>query len=150
MKLKILSQPHDEVFIMTDSRYKYYKANEDGIILKDGLLFRKYFGETGSDKYYPIFIPKQLVNEVLRSLHGDCGKHRGIAKTINAYREKDYFSKMAQLIREWLMSCDQCIRESQIDRILTHSPLQNATDHITAPEDAMQIELAPELPPSGG
>ena len=41
MKLKILGQPYDEVLIMTDSRYKNYKANEDRIILKDGLLFSK-------------------------------------------------------------------------------------------------------------
>ena len=41
MKLKILGQPYDEVLMTTDSRYKIYKANEDRIILKDGLLFRK-------------------------------------------------------------------------------------------------------------
>ena len=58
MKLKYLGQPDDEVLMMTDSRYKNYKANEDRIILKDGLLFRKYFGETGSIKYYQILIPK--------------------------------------------------------------------------------------------
>ena len=57
MKLKILGQPHDELLMMTDSRYKNYKANEDRIILKDGLLFRKYFGETGSVKYYKILTP---------------------------------------------------------------------------------------------
>ena len=50
MKLKILGQPYDEVLIMTDSVYKNYKANEEGIILKDGLLFRNYFGETGGVK----------------------------------------------------------------------------------------------------
>ena len=52
MKLKILGQPYDEVLKITDSRYKNYKANDDGIIPKDGLLFRKSFGETGSFKYY--------------------------------------------------------------------------------------------------
>ena len=88
MKLKVLGQPHDEVLMMTDSRYKNYKANEDCIILKDGLLFRKYFGETGSVKYYQILIPKQLVNKALRSLHGEFGKHSRIYKTIIAYREK--------------------------------------------------------------
>ena len=62
MKMKILGQPHDKVLMMTDSRYKNYKANEDRIILKDGLLFRKYFGETGNVKYYQILTPKQLVN----------------------------------------------------------------------------------------
>ena len=74
MKQKILGQPHDEVSMMTDSRYKNYGANEDHIILKDGLLFGKYSGETGSVKYYQILIPKQLVNEVLSSMHGEFGK----------------------------------------------------------------------------
>ena len=52
MKLKIVGQPHDEVIMMTDKPYKIYKANEDRIKLKDGLLFRKYFGEPGSVKNY--------------------------------------------------------------------------------------------------
>ena len=150
LKLKILGQPFDEVLIMTDPRYKHYKTNEDRIILKDGLLYRKYFGETGSVKYYQIIIPKQLVKEVMRSLHGEFGKHPGIFKTIIACREKYYFPKMAQLIREWVMSCEQCIRESRIDRSPTRLPLQNPNEHFTAPEDEVQIDLVPELPPSGG
>ena len=56
---------------------------------------------------------------------------------------------MAQLIREWDMSCEQCIRESRSDRSLTRPPLQNPNEHIIAPEDAMQIELVPQVPPSG-
>ena len=150
LKLKILGQPFDEVLIMTDSRYKHYKTNEDRIFLKDGLMYRKYFGETGSVKYYQSLIPKQLVKEVLRSLHGEFGKHPGIFKTITACREKYYFPKMAQLIREWVISCEQCIRESRIDPRLTRLPLQNPNEHITAPEDAIQTDLVPELPPSGG
>ena len=50
LKLKLPGQPHDEVLLTTDSRFKHYKANEDRIILKDELLFRKYYGETGSVK----------------------------------------------------------------------------------------------------
>ena len=78
LKLKILGQPHDDVILATDRRYKNYKANEDRIIVKDGLLVGKYYGETGSVKYYQILIPKHLVNEVLRNLHGEFGKHLGI------------------------------------------------------------------------
>ena len=141
-KLKILCQPHDEMVMMTDSRYKNYKTNEDRIILKDGLLFRKHFGQTGSVKYYQSLIPKQLVNEVLLSLHGEFGKHPGIAKTIFASREK--LPKKVQLIREWVMSCEQCIRESRNDHSPTRPSLQNSNEHITAPEDAMQIELVSE------
>ena len=150
LKLKLLGQPHDDVLLTTDSRFKHYKANEGRIILKDGLLFRKYYGETGNVKYYQILIPKQLVNEVLRSLHGKFGKHPGITKTIIAYREKYYYPKMAQLIREWVMSCEKCIRELRINPQFTRPPLQNPNVHINAPEDAMQIDLVPGLPPSGG
>ena len=73
LKLKILGQPHDDVLLATDRRFEHYKANEDCIILKDGILFRKHYGETGSVKYYQIVIPGQLVNEVLRNLHGEFG-----------------------------------------------------------------------------
>ena len=150
LKLKIFGQPHDDVLLVTDRRYKHYKANEDSIILKDGLLFRKYYGETGSVEYYQILKPKQLVNEVLRNLHEEFGKHLGITKTTIAYREKYYYPNMAQLIREWVLSCEQCLGESRINPRLTRPPLQNPNEYFTAPEDAMQIDLVPGLPPSGG
>ena len=150
LKIKILGHPHDDVLLSKDRRFKHYKANEARIILKDGLLFGKYYRETGSVNYYQILIPKQLVNEVLRSLHGDFGKHPGITKTKIAYREKYYYPNMAQLIREWVMSCALCLRESRIIPRLTRPLLQNPNEYFTAPEDAMQHDLVPGLPPSGG
>ena len=140
MKLKIFGQPHNEVIMMTDSRYKNYNRNR---------YYNRNKKRTSSVKYQ-IIIPKQLVNKFLRSLHGEFGKHPGISKTIVAYSEKCYFPKMPQLIREWVVSCEQCKKESRIDRSLTRPPLQNPNGHITAPEDAMQIDFVPELPPFSG
>ena len=119
-------------------------------MFKDGLLFRKYYGETGSVKYYQKLIPKQLVNEKLRSLHGEIGKQPGITKMIIAYREKFSYPKMAQLKREWVISCQQGLRKLRINPRLTRPPLQNPNEYITALEDAMQIDFVPGLPPSGG
>ena len=150
MKLKILGQLHNDVLMTTDSRYEHYKANADRINLKDNLLFRKYFGGTGNVNYYQILIPKHLVTEVHRSSHGEFRKHPGIAKTKNANWEKQYSPKMAQLIRERVVSYEHCFKESRNDRSLTRLPLQNPNGHITAPEDTMQIDLVLELPPSGG
>ena len=50
---------------------------------------------------------------------------------------------MAQLIREWVLSCEQCPRESRINPRLTPPPLQKPNEYITAPEDAMKIDLVP-------
>ena len=144
IKLKILGQPSDDVLLSTDRRFKHYKVKEDRIILKDGFLFRKNYRETGSVKFYRILIQKQLVNEVLRSLHGEFGINPGITKTVIAFREKYYYSNMAPIIKEWAKSCEQCIED------LRMNPLQNPNEHITAPEDAMQIDLVLGLPPSGG
>ena len=139
LKLKILGQPHDVVLLATDTRFKHYKANEDRIIFKEGLLFRKYYGETGSLKYYQILLPKQLVNEVLRNMHGEFAKHPGITMTIMAYREIYYHPNMAQLIREWVLSCEQCLKESRINPHPTRPPLPNPNEYITASE--MQCKL---------
>ena len=59
-------------------------------------------------------------------------------------------SEYGAIDREWVMSCEQCIRESRIDRSLTRPPLQCPYEHNTAPKDAMQIDLGTNLSPSGG
>ena len=97
-----------------------------------------------------MLIPKQLADEVLRSLHEEFGKHPGITKTTVSYRQKYYYPNMAKLIRQWVTSCEQCIRESRVDNRLTQPALQNPSEHIAAPAEAMQIDLVPELAPSGG
>ena len=74
LKLKILSQPHDEVLLATNRRYKRYEANDARIILKNGLLFSKFYGEASSVKCYQSLLPEQLVDGVLRTLHGAIAK----------------------------------------------------------------------------
>ena len=101
LNLKIFGQPHDDVLLTSDTRFKHYKANEDRIILKDGLFIRKSHGKACSVKYYTILIPEQIVDGVLRSLHGGFAKYPGI--TISAYRQKYYYPNMAQLIKESLV-----------------------------------------------
>ena len=49
-----------------------------------------------------MLIPKQLVNEVIQSLHKEFVKHPGITKTINAYRENYCSTNMAELTRDAL------------------------------------------------
>ena len=48
------------------------------------------------------------------------------------------------------MSYEQCLKESRINPRLTRLPLQITNEYITAPEDAMKIDLVLGLPPSGG
>ena len=150
MKPKILGQKYDEAAMTSDSRHKHYKANENRIECNDGILVRKYYNETGHIKTYQIRLPKQLVTEMLQHLHGEFGRHLGIAAAIINFRGKYYYPNMPKLIRNWITSCQKCIREKRIDNSLIRPPLQNPNDFITGPEDALQIDIVPGLPPSGG
>ena len=58
--------------------------------------------------------------------------------------------KKAQLISDWFTLCEQYIRQSRFGHSFSRPPLQNPNEHIAAPEDAMQFDLVPELPPSVG
>ena len=102
--LKSVGQPYDEVLLTTDKRFKHYKAKENPTILTDELFFRKCYGEIFNIKQYQISKLKQLVDEMLQSLHGEFVKHPGIPKTIIAYRQKYYYPNMAmaQLNRHWV------------------------------------------------
>ena len=53
------------------------------------------------------------------------------------------------MIKEYVMSCEQCIRESQNIRNLTRPLLENAIENNTALEDGLPIDLVPEVHPSG-
>ena len=110
LKLKVIGQPNDIVLLTMDRRFKHYKANEDRIILKDGLLFRKYYGETGSIKHYQNLTSKQLISGVFRSLLEEFGKHPGITKTIIAYREKYNYPNMANWSRSGLFHVSNALK----------------------------------------
>ena len=105
---------------------------------------------TGIVKYYQGPIPMQLVEGIFRSLHGEFEKHPGTTKTTVADREKYCFPKLEQLIREWVKSCEKCIKESRVDRSFTRPALEDHNGHNNWPEETMQVDLVPELPPSGG
>ena len=113
-------------------------------------MFGKNYGETCSVKYYRVLTPKQLVDQVFGNLHIEFGRPPGDSKTLFAYNGKYYYKNKSQLIVKWVMPCEQCIKESRIDNRLIRNSLGNHSEHITEPEDVIQIDLVPGKPPSGG
>ena len=72
----------DEEVLQQDAIYTYYIKNTARIVLRDEVLTRQYFDETGQTKCYQILLPQHLVAELLDSLHGEVHKHPGIAKML--------------------------------------------------------------------
>ena len=146
---KILLQ-HPENLLQQDARYRHYSKNLERIVVKDEILTRQYFDEKGNVKYHQILLPQQLLQQLLQSLHGTAHKHPGISKMLQKIRQRYYYPSMAKLVKKWVEGCEQCARDKQVPNATITPELLNLPEWDLGPEDAMQIDLLPNLPPSGG
>ena len=109
------------------------------------MLTRRYYDDTGMISHYQVLLPKQLLEEFLQSLHGMCAKHPGITKMIQEARQKYYYPALAEHIRQWVMGCEDCIKNKRIDNSQLKTPLLNCPDWDLGPEDALQMDVITKL-----
>ena len=65
-------------------------------------------------------------------------------------RQKYYYPGIAIIVKKWLQGCEICIKDGRIPNSSITPELLNLPEWNVGPEDAMQIDLLPNLPASGG
>ena len=151
LKAKLLHEDYSESLLQQDARNRHYANNLERIVIKDEILTRQYFDETGIVKYHQILLPQHLLQELLQTLHGTAHKHPGISKMLQEIRQRYYYPSMAKYVKKWVERCEQCARDKRVpNATITPEILLNLPERDLGPEDAMQIDLLPNLPPSGG
>ena len=65
-------------------------------------------------------------------------------------RQKYYFPSISTYVRNWVRDCEICIQDKRINNTRITPELIHIPEWDLGPEDLMQIDLLPELPPSGG
>ena len=150
MKAKLLHEEYSENILQQDARYRHCANNLERIVLKDEILTRQYFDETGNIKYHQILLPQHLLRELLQSLHGTAHRHPGISKMLQEIRQRYYYPSMGKHVKKWVEGCEQCARDKRVPNATITPELLNLPEWDLGPEDAMQIDLLPNLLPSGG
>ena len=150
LRLKILKENYSETILLQDTRYHHYCRQMDRLSVMDEIITRQYFDETGAVKYNQVLLPKHLVQELLESLHGKANKHPGTFKMLIEIRQKYYYLGIAKIVRKWVQGCETCIKDKRVPNSSITPELLNLPDWDLGPEDSMQIDLLPNLPPSGG
>ena len=79
LKATFQKEEYSEEILQQDIRYKYYLKNIDRIVLKDKIVSRQYYDETGQIKNHQILLPKHLVQELLQAIHGTAHRHPGVS-----------------------------------------------------------------------
>ena len=124
--------------------------NIDRIVLKDEIVTRQYYDETGQVKYHQILLPKHLLKELLQAIHGTAHRHQGVSKMLQEIRQKYYYPGIAKHVKKWVEGCETCAKDKRVPNTVITPELLNLPEWDLGPEDAMQIDLLPNLPTSGG
>ena len=148
LRLKILKEAYSETILVQD--YQHYCRQMDRLSVMDAIITRQYFDGTGAVKYNQVLLPKHLVQELLQSLHGKANKHPGISKMLIEIRQQYYYPGIAKIVKKWVQGCGICIKDKRIPNSFITPEVLNLPEWDLGPEDAMQIDSLPNLPPSGG
>ena len=100
LKAKLLHEEYSENLLQQDARYRHYANNLERIVLKDEILTRQNFDETGNVKYHQILLPQHSLQELLQSFDGTAHKHPGISKMLQEYRQRYYYPSMAKHVKK--------------------------------------------------
>ena len=149
-KLRLLKEPYNEQLLASDPRAARNIAQDSRIKLKDGLLYRQYYDQTGKVKFLQILLPEHLVEPFIIAHHGQAGKHSGIAKVIQQCREKYYYPGMAARIAHHISRCTECLQTKRTDKRSITPPMIDTSKLALGPEDALQMDIVPFDEPSGG
>ena len=88
---------------------KFYWNRLDSLLLRYGLLCRKWESETGDSSELQIILPGSLSSEILAEFHDSpSGGHLGITKTLSKIRLRLFWYGMRRDVKEWCRKCDRC------------------------------------------
>ena len=150
LRFKLQKEEYSETILQQDPRYRHYCRQIDRLSVQDDIIFRDYYDETGNVQFRQALLPKHLVTDLLQSLHGAANKHPGISKMLHEIPQKYYYPGIAKIVKKWVQGCEICIKDKRIQNTSITPELLNLPEWDLGPEDALQIDLLPNLPPSGG
>ena len=135
LKATIQKEEYSEEILQQDIRYKYFLNNIDRKVLK----------ETGQIKFHQILLPNYLVKELLQALHGTAHRHLGISKMLQETRQNYYYPGIANHVKKWVDGCETCAKDKRVPNMAITPELLNLPEWELGPEDAMQIDLLPNV-----
>ena len=69
---------------------------------------------------------------------------------LHEIRQKYYYPGVAKIVQKWVQVCEICIKDKRISNASKTPELLILPEWDLGPKDALQIDLLPNLPPSGG
>ena len=123
---------------------RHYWILWDSLLLKDGLLYRKFPKKDGSGEYMQFVVPRSLKSDILFQMHDSVlSGHLGCKKTKEKIRQRFYWFAMKEDIRIYIQKCDICAMDKKPNKA-PRAPLGHLP--AGAPGDCVATDFLGPLP----
>ncbi|XP_070172331.1 protein NYNRIN-like [Polyergus mexicanus] len=125
---------------------KIYWSQWDSLVLKNGVLFRKWESPNLQTSVFQIVVPQRRIRQILEEAHdSSSGGHFGVNKTLGKIRKRFYWGTCKQDVENWCRSCHVCIaKKGPFDKGKSELRIYNAG----VPFERMQMDILGPFPTS--
>ncbi|VEN45007.1 unnamed protein product [Callosobruchus maculatus] len=125
---------------------KSYWAQWDSLVMEDGILRRILEDKEGTQERRQTVVPRNRVAEVLGEIHsGTNGGHLGVAKALEKVRERFYWFRCKEDVKEWCRKCTVCAASNGPQR-RKKAPMRQY--NVGSPFERIAIDVAGPFPES--
>ena len=140
----------DSTAYLTPGESSYFKQMPR-IIIRNGILLRKFYDQTGNNYAIQLIIPKHLRRELILRCHNHrLGGHRGVRLTIELLRRNYYFPQLQEYLRDHIRNCVSCGQMKRVPEGALRMPMRSVLEMQNLPEQTMQVDIVGPLPTAGG
>ena len=103
------SRPSSHILNTTSPETRHYTQSWDDLVIKQGIVFRKFDKRDGSNCFLQLLTPKEMQRDVLYHMHnsimsGHLGKKKSRERTLQQY----YWYGVRDSVDRWVECCDVC------------------------------------------
>jgi len=91
--------------VKRDVSAKIYWTHWDALVVKGGVLFKKWESPNFKSEVFQIIVPKDFIGQIMEEAHDSVsGGHFGVNKTLEKIRKRFYWASCKSDVEDWCRS----------------------------------------------
>ena len=132
-------RPKWELVSHLDADCKTYWSQWNRLVVKNGILYRRWICETTGSDLFELVVPETWRNDIVKMFHADPGAgHMGVKRTVERIRSRAYWPRVTETVKRFCERCEQC----QKKKTPAKSPKAPIKTNVSGtPNERVQIDI---------
>ncbi|MEW8548046.1 MAG: RNase H-like domain-containing protein, partial [Candidatus Thiodiazotropha sp.] len=126
-----------------DADHKTFWSQWDRLIVKEGILYRRWVNEATGKDQFELVIPEIWRDDIIRMFHATPGAgHFGIKRTVERLRSRAYWPRITDSVKRHCQRCEQCQKKKNPAKT-PKAPMKKFVSGV--PNERVQIDIVGPL-----